>query len=466
MYQHVGKNLKTEIRCHAALCHTVRDSRAIENLLNERLQRTFLEYKREKRRMQNSRLCNSKNGLLAGQFGTRKRSFRSTKNYKPPVQHGMSSAPKLDDVIEEEEELVDERAIDTCKNNELENCNQIHLQTLNEIVEDEEAEESEEETGEVDEEIILNDEDALKISPVTEQLILSSSSSSSSSESSSPMHSNLSSPSLNENKQLTNVNITSFSSSSSSSSSSSDSSHSNELNHLNYSDQTYSEELGIENTLDDSPNDHNFLVECNKNNKLKKKPLIDQDLVDGFKSSEENQKCYTEVSYDFLGDRLSDICTKDTKTNLAHSKSFSSNNSSYQLTSLIDSLTIQTKPSINSFYNPFRRTNISKSFSTFTTRFKQQQKQKTVDVFNFQEKLKTNCDHVNEINLKKIFLKSQMRSSIDNGSPIKNLSDSTSSPLSSPDLSTSSSSSLNSSVLNNNNNMKASQSILCESNDN
>ena len=112
VYQHVGKNLKTEIRCHAALCQRARDAKTIESLLNEKLQRTFLEYKREKRRQQNSRLCNTKNGgLLTGQIGTRKRTFRITRTYKPPVQHGMCSAPKLDDVLEEgeEEEPIEDR---------------------------------------------------------------------------------------------------------------------------------------------------------------------------------------------------------------------------------------------------------------------------------------------------------------------------------------------------------------------
>jgi hypothetical protein len=114
VYQHVGKNLKSEIRCHAVLCERVRDAKLIEELLTMRLHQTFLEYKREKRRLQNSRLCNSKNGgLLAGQVGTRKRTFtKSTKNYKPPVQHGMCSAPKLDDVLEEEEEEFQESAVD------------------------------------------------------------------------------------------------------------------------------------------------------------------------------------------------------------------------------------------------------------------------------------------------------------------------------------------------------------------
>ena len=114
VYQHVGKNLKSEIRCHAVLCERARDAQIVERLLTMRIQRTFMEYKREKRRQQNSRLCNSKNGgILAGQIGTKKRTFtKSTKNYKPPVQHGMCSAPKLSDVLEEEEEFFEESAIE------------------------------------------------------------------------------------------------------------------------------------------------------------------------------------------------------------------------------------------------------------------------------------------------------------------------------------------------------------------
>lgn len=128
VYQHVGKNLKSEIRCHAVLCERARDALIIEKLLTNRLHQTFMEYKREKRRQQNSRLCNSKNGgLLSGQLGTKKRGFtKRTKNYKPPVQHGMCSAPKLDDVLEEEEdEVIEENSNDDdnhllCKQKEVE----------------------------------------------------------------------------------------------------------------------------------------------------------------------------------------------------------------------------------------------------------------------------------------------------------------------------------------------------------
>jgi len=154
VYQHVGKNLKTEIRCHAALCQRARDSKTIETLLNDKLQRTFLEYKREKRRQQNSRLCNTKNGgLLTGQLGTRKRTFRITRTYKPPVQHGMCSAPKLDDVLEEEEER-DETTFGK-RNNRLSLRKRIDT-IVNEkasmpIEEEEEEEEEDDEESQVDE---------------------------------------------------------------------------------------------------------------------------------------------------------------------------------------------------------------------------------------------------------------------------------------------------------------------------
>jgi hypothetical protein len=103
VYQHVGKNLKSEIRCHAAMCQSVSDASDIAHLLTDKVQRTFLEYKREKRRQQNSRLCHMKYGSLLPNGG-KKRMQQTTLNYKPPVQKGMFSAPKLDDVLEEEEE--------------------------------------------------------------------------------------------------------------------------------------------------------------------------------------------------------------------------------------------------------------------------------------------------------------------------------------------------------------------------
>jgi len=110
VYQHVGRNLKTELRCHGVLCKKSRDAKLIAFMLNERLVRTFAEYKREKKRMQTTRLCSSKNSifLLESKQPMRNKSLSSTnKYYKPPVQKTMSSAPRLDDV-KEDDELVDE----------------------------------------------------------------------------------------------------------------------------------------------------------------------------------------------------------------------------------------------------------------------------------------------------------------------------------------------------------------------
>ena len=109
VYQHVGRNLKTELRCHGVLCKKSTDAKLIAFMLNDRLVRTFAEYKREKKRMQTTRLCGSKNRifLLESKQPMRNKSLSSTiKFYKPPIQRTMISAPKLDDVQEEDDELV------------------------------------------------------------------------------------------------------------------------------------------------------------------------------------------------------------------------------------------------------------------------------------------------------------------------------------------------------------------------
>lgn len=421
VYQHVGKNLKTEIRCHAALCQSVRDSRTIQLLLNDRLQRTFLEYKREKRRQQNSRLCNNKNGgLLAGQFGTRKRSFRSTKNYKPPVQHGMSSAPKLDDVIEEEEE-IDEREINVIKIDEESENEETFIE--NEITPPEtHSLDDEDDYGDDEDELNTNEQyeqhiDTTNKRPVTEQLILSSSSTSStSSPSSSPLHSNLSSPSLTQNKQPSDVVNTSISSPSSSS-------HSSEL--INYSNQTYIHSETNSSEINDAK-----LVDNKFKNLIESLKLGDMDS---------EHKDFTEVSYDFLADL--------SKKNM--SRSFSNRNYKLVTSSVDNPIVDETTNKPSGFYNPFRRTNISKSFSTFTTRLRQQQKQKSVDFFNIQNSLKNQLKEQQSNDDTNEFKHSQISRSTNGLS--KNFSDSTSSPLSSPDLSTSSSSSLNSSIVTNKN---------------
>jgi len=96
VYQHVGKNLKTELRCHAVLCRRATHAKLIAFVLGERLERTLVEYKREKRRQQNAR-------LLKTQVPLRTKTLSTTNKYKPSVQHSMYSAPKLGDLIEEDE---------------------------------------------------------------------------------------------------------------------------------------------------------------------------------------------------------------------------------------------------------------------------------------------------------------------------------------------------------------------------
>lgn len=144
VYQHVGKNLKTEIRCHAVLCKKSTHAKLIAFLLNEKKEHTFNEYKREKRRMQNSRLCNNKFKKMG--MPQRKISLRSTNKYKPPINTGMFSAPKLDDVDEEEE--------DEYNDNEVE-LNQLVDQDVDEN-DDEEEEESIENNTDNEEYLVLS----------------------------------------------------------------------------------------------------------------------------------------------------------------------------------------------------------------------------------------------------------------------------------------------------------------------
>ena len=279
VYQHVGKNLKSEIRCHAVLCERARDARVIELLLNSRLQQTFLEYKREKRRQQNSRLCNSKNGgLLAGQLGTRKRAFTtSTKNYKPPVQHGMCSAPKLDDVLEEDEEAEVNEQADLGGNLD---------DTLSDLKDE------------------FNEGDLLK-------LPLSSGSSASLNSSTSHISLKLES----NNGSLTNSTVSPCS----------------------LTSNTYSEED------DEQP------LDIKKSNESLSP---DAEIRPHFE--------FNQVSYEFLSDLSQPRLPK-----LNKSVSFNRK----------PTFNMKEKPTggSNGFYNPFCRSSISKSFSAFTSRIKQQQ---------------------------------------------------------------------------------------------
>ncbi|RNA31598.1 FAM43A-like [Brachionus plicatilis] len=300
VYQHVGKNLKTEIRCHAALCQSAKHAKAIESLLNDKLKQTFSDYKREKKRLQNSRLCNSKNGgLLQNQLGCKKRQLRSaTQTYKPPVQHGMCSAPRLDDVIEEDEEEFEEIG--------------GHMDLIEE--ERENTADQEEEATATKTEALLHRYD----NKVSQELFLSSSSSSS-------MSSCYPSPT----------------------------------------------------------------------------PMIEEHFeFESTMMSDSAPKAYMEVSYEFLSD-LSRTQEPATKVPIKHSKSFMSKNEKN-----------------NVAISPFRRSNFSRSFTAFTSKFKQ-------------SKYEDNLSYLRDINeLKELNLN-------ENG----NLSQVSRSSLSSPTLSTSSKSS-------------------------
>ena len=464
VYQHVGKNLKTEIRCHAALCQKTRDAKSIEYLLNNRIQQTFLEYKREKRRQQNSRLCNTKNGgLLSNQMGCKKRvPSRITRNYKPPVQHGMCSAPKLDDVLEEEEEEDEEdedneeNEIDieveeethfeitnylrkSFKDKQLEQPDNLEM-NISQSDEDEEEEEDvkddndDEDDGDENEAVISDEEEEdseiKKIEetmsttnldlhqedyfynqtntefeltqttvnsslqhekydnrPITQQLSLSSSS-----ESSSGSNSISTSPSPN-------------------SSASSTPHHANNNDNIatknNMNSNKLINESGSSSTIS---NVDSGIEELNKIIKLS--PTRITNCIN-------NDKGFTEVSYDFLSDlsKLNEMNFDSNQHKLRYSKSFNkhasytksisnNNNNSHNIPIIEDSEN-------NNSFNPFRRSSISKSFSAFTSRFKNQSlrsKKIINDDLKLQQVIKKNIPTpITTNNLKSIEIKAEMK---------------------------------------------------------
>jgi hypothetical protein len=275
--------------------------------------------------MQNSRLCNTKNhGLLLNQVDSKKRAFRSvTHNYKPPVQHGMCSAPKLDDVIEEDEDDYNEVLVDgnnSCSEDNDENTT-TNDATFNQIeLDDDENEDEDLDTDLDNENERHNDEDGDFFDESSDfnyynrmglaehkshfaslcadqQLVLSSSSSASSTTSSS----------MSNSAEASNLVVPSMVA-----------------------------------------------------------KYMNEGVVPSKKSSEQfnlDNKQFVEVSYDFLSDlskviepRVSTPTESQFRKNVSLSKSFISRNIRPTLhTNLID---------------PFRRTNISKSFTSFTSRFK------------------------------------------------------------------------------------------------
>jgi hypothetical protein len=111
------------------------------------------------------------------------------------------------------------------------------------------------------------------------------------------------------------------------------------------------------------------IEEPNKSKPISKQRLMSNESLPKIAA---NDKCFTEVSYDFLSDlsKLNEyLINKETnpaKSKLKHSKSFNKNqivNTGVQFNQLNNT---------NAAFNPFCRSNISKSFSAFTSRFKQQ----------------------------------------------------------------------------------------------
>ena len=181
---------------------------------------------------------------------------------------------------------------------------------------------------------------------ITQQLILSSSSSSStSSNTTSPSQSHYSSSasSSNENAPIQ--------------------SNSNEnqvdvlvkrINSLNLKAQTF---------LDKSNN----RLSTKSNNILVNGDCMPKSAVEI--NTEANHRGFTEVSYEFLSDLSktnTDQKNESKKIKLTHSKSFTKNLSQNK------SSTEQVEANRSSFSNPFCRSNVSKSFSAFTTRLKYQ----------------------------------------------------------------------------------------------
>lgn len=477
VYQHVGKNLKTEIRCHAALCQRVRDSKNIESSLNEKLQRTFLEYKREKRRQQNSRLCNTKNGgILTGQLGTRKRTFSITRTYKPPVQHGMCSAPKLDDVLEEEEEIYNEKNFQHRKNrlslkkrknvivNEKEEMSIIDESEINSdgiLKEHEDTEQTDEEEDRaqyndntnyankgmnhvfdrvVDDDLAetINDEHEeeeidfeIKNMQGNETDITS--------ELDETCYYNTdnfgrltSNSQLYDNRPMTQQLMLSSSSSSSISSnttspsqshySSSASSSNNEKPNIHQQQTQNQAEILVKrlNTLN---------LQTKSDNK---NVLLNDSIASDYKE-------FTEVSYEFLGDLSK--CNMDSQANrkraLTYSKSFTKNPLQTKPVNSVEMAASKDRGSgVGAFINPFFRSNFSRSFSAFTTRLKYQAsmhenaKKQDMDDTIPQQSENSNKNFFYNLNNRDLVLI--------NNDNIKNIlsSSSSNSPLPSPTLST------------------------------
>lgn len=95
VYRHDGKKMKVDLRCHAFLCKTETQAKAVAVGLHSKVQSALKEFKREKTRKQHAR--------KTGNTLTRTKFLQTGQNFKPSVEQTMC-APKQTPIIEEEEE--------------------------------------------------------------------------------------------------------------------------------------------------------------------------------------------------------------------------------------------------------------------------------------------------------------------------------------------------------------------------
>lgn len=266
--------------------------------------------------------------------------------------------------------------------------------------------------------------------PLTQQLMLSSSSSASS-----PTTSPSSSASSTPNHYL-NMDSSNNSNATASTSFSSPSSINIPIDKIIEHNQLNLNKLKLN-------SDNHLLVKRVNSLNSKPKRLVNGDFMPSSNHKrvvniEDEQKGFNEVSYEFLSDLSKSNGNDAARARLNYSKSFTKNTSPG--VKLSNELSSETGANLASSFNPFRRTNISKSFSAFTSRLKQQA------LANEAKKL----GNLKEENIYNRHIVINKNSGIE---VVAKLPLSTSSSLPSPTLSTcSNSSSSNSSNLNSNSN--------------
>jgi hypothetical protein len=199
--------------------------------------------------------------------------------------------------------------------------------------------------------------------PLTQQLMLSSSSSASSPTTTSPSSSASSTP-----NHYLNMDSSNNSNATASTSFSSPSSINIPIDKIIEHNQLNLNKLKLN-------SDNHLLVKRVNSLNSKPKRLVNGDCMPSSNHKrvvniDDEQKGFNEVSYEFLSDLSKSNETDAARARLSYSKSFTKNTS--PAVKLGNALNSETGANLASSFNPFRRTNISKSFSAFTSRLKQQ----------------------------------------------------------------------------------------------